>query len=331
MSHIGLWFYRNEGGDEILAELEARLAAFGHAVTSDFDMRQCRVVDGEVLTADGRNLSRLDMLYHMNADQQSDHQREVLGALEASGVHVINGFDAFNRAQDKFVANCTLRRAGLSVPRSALVPAAVSRRALDELFALWGSVVVKRRRGHGGHGVQKFDAAEPLADFIGSVADVYSNFYLEEFIPFHEHDTRVDLLDGVVVGGYSRRKNHRFKTNVHAGAEMIPLPPTEEAIALAKRAARALGIDCTIVDMVVHAETGRLYVIEVNPFLGVFTGVGLKKGVNTIQTMDDIHPVFAYDDRKLEMLTNFIHLRAAGPVTAPRGNRNWDRPSCEKF
>ena len=316
MSRIALWFYRNEGGHIILEQLQRGLRSRGHEVYADFDMRRCIVENGRVLTEDGVDLLDFDLLYHMNADEMSPYQRDVLAAIERAGVQVVNSYKTFIATYDKFVANTLLRQRGLRVPDATLVPATVSLAQLERIFARYEKVVVKRRLGHGGIGVQRFDTPERLFDFILATRDVFADYYLEKYIDFAGRDCRVDILDGKFIGGYSRRRNHYFKTNVHARAEMLPIPPTEEQIAYALSTAAALEIDATIIDMVVGADE-RLYVLEVNPILGVFTGVGLKTGVNTIQSESDIHPIFAYDDRKVAALVDFLDARARRPRSVP--------------
>jgi ribosomal protein S6--L-glutamate ligase len=309
VSRIALWFYRNEGGHIILDQLRRGLTALGHEVYADFDMRRCIVRNGRVITEDGVELLEMDILYHMNADEMSLYQRDVLAAIERSGVEVINSYTTFIACYDKFVANTLLRQRGIRVPDATLVPPTVSLANLEQIFLDYEKVVVKRRLGHGGIGVQRFDTPERLFDFILATRDVFADYYLEKYVEFAGRDCRVDILDGRYIGGYSRRRNHYFKTNVHARAEMLPIPPTEEQIAYALQAAAALEIDATIIDMVVGSDE-QLYVLEVNPILGVFTGVGLKTGVNTIQSEADIHPIFAYDDRKVAALVEFLDARA---------------------
>lgn len=306
MSHIGLWFYRNEGGDFILQKIKAQLKNLNHAVFDSFDMRECYVSSGRVYTRDGFDLSSLDFLYYMNADEQTNHQREILRIIELSGVPIINSFSSFDNCQDKFIANFLLRQSGINVPPAMLIPTNVTFEFVKEIFNEWEALVLKPRRSHGGKGIQKFESAERFFDFISSVEGFYDNFYIEKFISFGEKDFRVDLINGEVVGGYSRKKNHSFKTNVHENAEMLPIPPTEDRIAYAKKASEILGITCTIIDMLISEDDGKLYIIEVNPLLGVFTEIGLIVGVNTIQSAKDIHPIFAYDDKKIKMLVNYL-------------------------
>lgn len=306
MSTIGLWFYRNEGGQSVLDRLVATLEHMGHEVVHEIDLRTCTAVNGTVRTPEGVDLCRLDCLLVMNADEQSAHQRDTCRALDLAGVPLVNSYASFENAQDKFVANTLLARGGIPVPRSALVPTDAAS-MVPSLFEAWGSVVVKERRRHGGIGVQRFDSTDRLLDYFDAVGDVRENHYLEEFVEFGDRDIRVDLIDGEFVGGYRRRRAHYFKTNVHYGASMLPESPDEDAIELATEAARVLGVSVTIVDLVRRLDTGELVVLEVNPMLGVFTEAGLRAGINTVQSASDIHPIYAYDDRKIELLAAHLH------------------------
>jgi ribosomal protein S6--L-glutamate ligase len=291
--------------------LVEQLVAAGHEVLRNFDMRSCYCKNGRVFTLDGFDISSLDILYYMNADEQNAHQLDMLGAIERSGVRVINNVRAHLLAKDKFVANQILRAAGVAVPDAILIPPMLTCGVLTALIGHWPGYVVKRRFGHGGLGVQLFDGIEQLYDFIKSTDDVFGSYYIERSINFGLLDNRVEILNGEYLGGYRRRRNHRFKTNVHARAEMVAQEPSAQVIAVAARAAAVLGIEATIVDIVEDTENGNLpLVLEVNPMLGVFTKAGLLAGVNTVQGPEDIHPIFSYDDRKIVELVKLINQEA---------------------
>jgi ribosomal protein S6--L-glutamate ligase len=317
VAKIGLWFYRNEGGDTVLAKLRAGLQARGHDVFDEIDLRTCHVLDGAVVTPAGLDLTSLDVLYHMNADEQTAHQRDILRALALTGVTVLNRPPSYDRCQDKFTANLVLRKNGVRVPPAGLFPTKAPAPFLRSLLERYGTVVVKKRTGHGGSGITKLSNADDFIDFVEMMSEHLPTLYFEKFIAFGDKDYRVDLIDQQYVGGYRRKRRHSFKTNVHLGAEMIAEEPGPEQIEAAKAAARVLEIDMTIVDLLVGVEDKQTYVLEVAPILGVFTGAGLRKGVNTVQTPEQAHPIFDYDERKVAMLVEFLDRRAKG-VTAGR-------------
>ncbi|OJH34358.1 hypothetical protein BON30_44065 [Cystobacter ferrugineus] len=295
--------YRNDGGDEIVAALSAALVKRGHTVIENCDLPRCIVMNGQVINPDGVNLSELDLLYHMNVDEQTEHQMEMLGAVERSGVTLVNSFQACMKARDKFVTNQLLRQAGLSVPPSALVPSNVLS-PVRKLFDQWGKLLVKSRFGHGGKAIALFDNYDQFVDFSQFTASSTPNYYLEKFIHFGEHDYRVELLDGAVIGGYARSRTHPFKTNVSAGGKMTPMPPSREHQELARSAAAVLGITTTIVDIIRCADTGQDYITEVNHIMGIFVEAGMRRSPKTV--VKTVDPSFAYDEKKLKMLTDYL-------------------------
>lgn len=301
---IGLWMYRNDGGATIVQRLIERLGSLGYAVVSDFDMRRCHVLNGSVYTDDGRSLSELDVLYHMNADEQDEHQSDILRSIELSGVRVINGWQAYATSKDKFITNSLLRRHGIRVPPAALVSSSVTRAFIDTLFDDWKRVLVKPRGSHGATGIQLFDDAEQLWDFVLATRYLLGSYYLERFLEFGDHDYRVEIFDGEVVGGYSRKRRHRFKTNVTGGGAMLPISSTPAREELALRAANALGITTTIVDMIEAVEDGQTYILEVNPIMGIFVEAGMRAG--TKMPVTEPHPAYSNDDSKLDHLVRYL-------------------------
>ena len=183
---IGLWFYTNENGDRIRQQIADRLSLSGHEVVYDFDMRECYCLNGKVYTRDGINLSGLDLLFYMNMEERSPHQHDILRALEASGLRIINSFEAYSRANDKFIANTLLRRHGVRVADSMLIPTDFSEELMRGIFEQWKSVVVKPRNGVCAHGVMKFDDFESFYDFLLYAQPIADNLYIEKRLRF-EH------------------------------------------------------------------------------------------------------------------------------------------------
>ncbi|ACY13856.1 ATP-grasp domain-containing protein [Haliangium ochraceum] len=301
---IGLWMYRNDGGASVVAQLVERLRSLGYDVVHEFDMRRCYAMDGCIYTDDGRCLSDLDVLYHMNADDQSEHQNDILRGLEFSGVRVVNDWRAYAMSRDKYVANTLLRYHDLPVPPAALLPASVSRSFVDDLCAKWQKVLVKPRGGHGAVGIQLFDDAERLWDYLLATRHLFPSFYLEKFIEFGDHDYRVEIFDGEVIGGYSRGRRHRFKTNVTGGGAMLPIPPTARREALALRAAEVFGVTATIVDMIESVDDGTTYILEVNAIMGIFVEAGMRAGTKMPITEPD--PAYSNDRKKLDYLVRYL-------------------------
>ena len=305
-----LWMYENDNGHVPKRALSHLLEDKGFVVFSEFDMRECYVTSGKVYSACGRCLSDFDVLFHMNADEQSPYQADILRALQDSGVDVVNECTSFFNCRDKFKANQLLRQHGIAVPDSALLGTSVADSVVHGLFARWGSLVYKPRSGHGAVGIMRFVDAEQFIDFMQATRHFLFDYYVEQYIEFGDYDCRVEIFNGELMGGYSRRKKHSFKTNISAGGEMTPRILGAE-VEVAFDAARALKINGTIVDMVQSSADGKFYVLEVNPLLGIFVESAMRAGTKMPDTEPDQR--YSYDRLKLESIADYIDMLPAHP------------------
>lgn len=304
---VVLWMYSNDNGYIPTLQLCDQLSARGLEVFHDFDMRDCYVLSGKVYTACGRCLSDDDVLFHMNADDQSAFQGDILRALETSGVRIYNACAPFFECLDKFHTNQKLRKYGVRVPDAALLSRHPDPAILKSIFTAWGTVLFKPRRAHGASGIIRFDDVEQFSDFTQATSAAFEHYYLEQYIPFGERDYRVEILNGKCLGGYGRKKMHRFKTNISAGGEMLPSKLGEE-VKVALNAASVMKIESTIVDMIQSQASGEFYVLEVNPLLGIFVESAMRAGSKMPDTEPD--PAYCYDHLKINAIANCLEVLA---------------------
>jgi ribosomal protein S6--L-glutamate ligase len=90
--------------------------------------------------------------------------------------------------------------------------------------------------------------------------------YLQEFIRHAGADLRV-LVIGDRVLGMRRTNRLDWRTNISRGASAEPLELTDELVAMARTAARAIGAPLAGIDLLPGVD-GRLYAIEVNAVPG---------------------------------------------------------------
>ncbi len=299
---VGLWFYTNEHGFTIRNQIIEKLQKQNINVVYDFDMRECYCFNGRVYTKEGIDLSAMDAFFFMNAEERNQHQHDMLKALDKSGVIISNQIEPYSYANDKFIANIILRQHGINVAESMLIPFNFTQEKIYELFSRWKSVIVKPRDRICAIGIMKFDDPEKFYDFYLFAKEHVPNLYIEQYIPFEKRDSRVEVFDGKVVGdGFSRVMNHSFKTNVRAGGVATFIPAEDDTKLMAVKAAQALGINATIVDLVRHSITQEPYVLEVNPFLGVFYGAHFESlNQKSPQHFTEI------DQIKIELIVNHI-------------------------
>ena len=114
--------------------------------------------------------------------------------------------------------------------------------------------------------------AEGLADTLSALGgEARGPFYLQEFVRAPGRDIAVALLDGKVLGAYSRvAAPGEWKTTTAAGGHYAPWQLDQETARLAAGVVSLFGLAFTCVDMV-KADSGWL-VYEVSAF-GGFSGL----------------------------------------------------------
>ena len=294
MKKVGIWMYENDNGINIKRKLVSELTSKGYEVYSNFDMRECYMKNSKVYSKDGYCISDLDILYHMNADEQNLYQNDILKLIELSGVHVFNDYNSFLRCKDKAVANMILRNNDILVPPSILINNHVEPEFLEEIIKEWKSIIIKPRTNHGGKGIIKIDNYEQFLDF-----------YIEKYIDFEENDYRVEIFNNKVVGTYCRGKNGTYKTNISSGGKMLDKEVPQEFIDIALKSANVLGITTTIVDMIKSRKDNKIYVLEVNPIMGIFLEEGMRAG-SKMPIQKDIPNRFKTDNKKIELIIEYI-------------------------
>ena len=305
MKKVGIWLYENDNGINIKRELVSELTSKGYEVYSNFDMRECYMKNSKIYSKDGYCISDLDILYHMNADEQNLYQNDILKLIELSGVHVFNNYNSFIRCKDKAVANMILRNNDILVPPSILINNHVEPEFLKEIIKEWKSIIIMPRTNHGGKGIIKTDNYEQFLDFYIATKSYIDNYYIEKYIDFEENDYRVEIFNNKVVGTYCRGKNGTYKTNISSGGKMLDKEVSKEFIDIALKSANVLGITTTIVDMIKSKKDNKIYVLEVNPIMGIFLEEGMRAG-SKMPIQKEIPNRFKTDNKKIELIIEYI-------------------------
>lgn len=305
MKKVGIWMYENDNGINIKKKLVSILEKKGYKVYADFDMRECYLKEGKVYTKDNFCLSDVDIFYHMNADEQNTFQNDILRLLELSGVHVFNNYQSFIYCKDKVISNLLLRKNNILVPPSLLINNNLKKEDLKKIIDNWGSVILKPRTNHGGKGIIKIDNYEMLCDIYEATKPLVDNYYMEKYIPFNKHDYRVEIFNGEIIGTYCRGKCGTYKTNISSGGSMQDISVPDEFKKIALKAAKILGVTTTIVDMIISEEDGKIYVLEVNPIMGIFLEEGMKAGTK-MPIQKNIPDSYKTDNVKIQKIVNYI-------------------------
>jgi RimK family alpha-L-glutamate ligase len=187
-----------------------------------------------------------------------------LGALAARGVHVLNDPGTLLATHDKLLTARILRRHGLPHPATTHVR---DGRMTPQFASL--PVVVKPRFGSWGKAVYRCDDSTALAETLDVVSReewfARHGAIVQSLVPPQGYDLRVLVAAGRVAGAvYRIAPPGEWRTNVSLGAVRRPVDePPREAVALALRAARAVGTSLVGVDLL-PTRAGRWVVVEIN-------------------------------------------------------------------
>jgi RimK family alpha-L-glutamate ligase len=196
--------------------------------------------------------------------EQVVFRMDVLGELERRGPPVINPPRALETAVDKYLTSARLQAAGLPTPRTWVCQTAAE--AMAGFAALGGDVVLKPLFGGEGRGITRLDDESLALRAFKMLAELGAVLYLQEFIPHEGFDLRLLVLGDRVLG-MRRRNPLDWRTNISRGAVGEPWERDEQLVALARRAADAVGAPWAGVDLLPACE-GSVYVLEVNAVPG---------------------------------------------------------------
>jgi len=197
--------------------------------------------------------------------EQVVFRMDVLHALAARGVPVLNPPRALEVCVDKYLALVRLGAAGLRVPETVVCQHGDA--ALQAFERLGRDVVVKPLFGSEGRGMVRVTDPEVAWRTFRALERTQSVLYVQRFVPHPGWDLRVFVLGGRVLAAVRRVSNGDWRTNVSQGAIAEPVELTREQEALALRAACAVGAAAAGVDLL-PGPAGEWYVIEVNAVPG---------------------------------------------------------------
>jgi RimK family alpha-L-glutamate ligase len=189
---------------------------------------------------------------------------DLLHALEARGVHCVNGPRAIERTVDKFLASALLARAGIPTPRTIACERVED--ALEAFGELGGDVIVKPLFGSMGAGMTRVDDPDVAYRVFHALALERAVYYLQETLPHDGRDLRALVVGGRVLAAIER-VGSGWRANLARGARARAADLSAEQERLCLEAAEVLGVDYAGVD-VLRAADGREYVLELNGIPG---------------------------------------------------------------
>jgi len=266
---------------KLLEAFEAR----GHDIVRA-DPGRCELGPGKngvALRIDGAHPKPFDLCIPRLSKPRLEHSFRLLEALEAGSTLLINPLEGLCISRDKFRTFQRLRRDGVPTPDTTLVsdPDRV-REAAESVGGF--PVVLKPLHATQGSGVtlvrEEASASVLLRRFLGHGEGAVFQRFLPEAAG---SDLRLITAGPRVLGAMCRRGAiGDFRSNLHQGGWAETYDPPDVLRDLASRAAGALGLRFSGVDVLVTASGFQVLEVNASPGLGGFeksTGIDVASRV----------------------------------------------------
>ncbi len=207
----------------------------------------------------------------------------VVRQFEALGVLTTAGAPAIACSRDKLHSLQRMSRAGLPIPRTAVI--ARSQALFSAVHAVGGiPVVIKLIRGTQGKGVVLAKNLATAAAVLEKVHKARRQALVQEYVAeSHGKDTRIIVVGDRCIAAMERSAvGGEFRANLHRGGTAVSVIPDSELSKLAVAAARAHGLAVAGVDLI-FSDRGPL-LLEVNSSPGLegiegVTGIDIAKEI----------------------------------------------------
>jgi len=183
--------------------------------------------------------------------------------LEEAGMFMINRFVPMELCANKFTTAITLKKAGISTPRTALVTNMASIDVAVKEIGGSFPVIAKTITGAEGIGVMKLESRESLNSVLQGLWKHDAEIILQEFLD-SDYDVRTHVLNGKILASVKRisSKGGDFRTNVSLGNDTETYSLSDEEKKLVLRAAESSGCYwCGVDHMIVD---GKIHILEAN-------------------------------------------------------------------
>lgn len=213
----------------------------------------------------------------------------VVRQFEALGVTTTAVASAIDCSRDKLHSLQCMSRAGLPIPRTAVI--AQPSQLFSAVHAVGGvPVVIKLIRGTQGRGVVLAKNLATAAAVLQKVHRARRQALIQEYLAESKgRDTRIIVVGDRCIAAMERMAGEGdFRANLHRGGSAISIAPDQDMSRLAVAAAKAHGLNVAGVDLI-HSERGPL-LLEVNSSPGL-------EGIEGVTGVDIAGEIVSYLER----------------------------------
>ncbi len=254
---------------QLLAATATKLGHIPHIIA--FDQLNLAVSDGRlIIGSEICEPEQLDAVVVRTMPpgtlEQVVWRMDLLAALEARGIAVVNPPKALECAVDKALTTQRLALSGIPVPNTVVCES--FERAMAAWSELGRDVLVKPLFGSEGRGIVRVCEEEIAVRVFRTLTRLGSVLYLQRCLETTNGDLRLLLLDGQLLGAIRRIPDAgEFRANLACAGTAIAYEPSERERELAEHAAQVTQSVFAGVDLM-YDDDGEPLVIEVNAVPG---------------------------------------------------------------
>jgi tetrahydromethanopterin:alpha-L-glutamate ligase len=231
----------------------------------------------------GHNLCELDAIIVKKISSEYSpntvDRLELLRVADAHGVNVFSGAENMLRLVNRLSCTVTLRNANVPMPDTTITEN--SEVALATIRQ-YGEAVLKPMFSTKARGMCLLSDKQSDKQLKKAIQDFQEKspmMYIQRKLDLAGQDVGLIFLGGRYMGAYARISGNKetWNTTIHSGGHYAPYTPSDEIVAVAKKAQSLFELDFTTVDIALTADGPVVF--EVSAF-GGFKGAKEGAGID---------------------------------------------------
>ncbi len=215
----------------------------------------------------------------------------VLRQFENMGIFTTLSAEALMQSRNKITSMQMLVKHGIKIPRTGISNNIITKSSMIDQIGN-APYILKLSTGTQGVGVILSETKQNAESVLEAFSRTDEKMMVQQFIEEAKGtDVRVFIIAGKVVGAMKRQaKEGEFRSNIHRGANAMPIKITKEEERIALKAAEIMGLQIAGVDML-QTKEGPM-ILEVNASPGL-------EGIEAATQIDIAAKVIEYIENKI--------------------------------
>lgn len=216
----------------------------------------------------GKDIKKYDLIYLMVSKRRWEWYTIALYLKEKRGMVIVNRKvvdPSYNLFLTPAIDYLRQTQEGIPYPKSAVIYNHKSVESATKNIDF--PLILKTSEGRQGRGIYKIGSKEELISKVRELENKSRFLVIREFIP-NDGDIRVFTVGYKAIGAMKRTPPEGdFRSNISVGGrgEEYDLKKYSEVTQLAEKSAEVMQTEIAGVDIILHKETKKPYVLEVNP------------------------------------------------------------------